>query len=367
MLVPDVASPTDRMVFNTDRFPLSEARKFKWPSGFDIQLIPAKMLDFSSISPTGNFPIEIAPSIMKHIKDTKPDVLFESPYTTLTPRSYLVYFSAISNGIPRVYVDPADYVDKGGMRKILNKIEKRVVNSTKAIITYSELGKKRFINDYATNPDKIIVLPKPVDTEKFHPGTDGSAFQDKYRLYDRRIITYVGRFAKNKGPEVLLDVAKHTNDNTMKFIFVGPGSKEYLDRVGLRTSKFENCIFTGNVNHDKVNEIMAISDLMVFPDVTNPPAFTTVLAESMAMGKAIILGAKGYEDATPIEHLANGVIVEPRNGNEIMRWIVRLLEDDSLRVRLGANARKYADEKMNWYEQVKIYKGIFNNIIESRN
>jgi glycosyltransferase involved in cell wall biosynthesis len=357
MIVPDVSSPNDRRIFKTARFPMEQARKYHWPEGFQIQLVPAQVINLSVVSPSKVFSMVIAPSIARELRKQRPDMLFESTFTTLTPRTHLNHLSVPR--IPRVYIDSADYVKKGMIRRFINRIERPVINRAKAIITYSEMGRKRYIEDYSTDSEMIHVVPKPIDIRRFDPKVEASEIVQKFNLSGRTVVTYVGRLSRMKGIDSLLEVAdSYQKDGGYKvFLFAGEGE------IAKKPSARGNCIFTGHLEHAMVNKVMAASDIMVFPDFTRPPAFTTALAESMAMGKPIIAGLGGFEMAAPVEHMRNGIVVKPGSVSEMRTWIDRLSEDEGLRARLGHNARKFAEERMDWDKQVKIYKEIFEKAV----
>ena len=67
--------------------------------------------------------------------------------------------------------------------------------------------------------------------------------------------------------------------------------------------------------------------------------FPNALLEAMAMGKAIV-ATSGSGMGEIIEHERSGVLVEPGEVSELGRAIGRVLSDEPLRERLGAQARK---------------------------
>ena len=60
----------------------------------------------------------------------------------------------------------------------------------------------------------------------------------------------------------------------------------------------------------------------------------------------------------------NGFFVRPRNSNQIAKAVNKLLEDEELRNKLGANARKTVEEKFDWekisQKFLRIYKKYIN-------
>lgn len=368
MLVPDIASPADAKFFNTDKFPESQLPDL--PEGMKIKYVKSKLIFFSkkNISLGGFF--QFSSDYLKIIKKLKPDIIYENPYTTLTPRSYMTYFAAKGLGIPIVYIDPGDIPPKGKAKRLLNRVEKNIVSYASHIISYNEMGKVRFIREYSCPENKVHVIPKPVDTHQFKPGTGLEEARGKIGAGNRFVVSYIGRLSNNKGSHHLMDAARRIKalgrSGEFLFLFAG-GNIIEKDAMAIHSLKekysLDNVHFTGKVSHKEIVQYQAASDVVVYPDSTNLPSFSTVLAESMAMGKAIIIGNRGYEKATPLRHLDTGIIVGAGNVDEIINHINKLKDDVELKNRLGANVRKYAEEHMSWNTQVKIYKEIFESAL----
>ena len=104
---------------------------------------------------------------LKQIKQLSPDIIYESLFTTLTPRSYMTFIMSQLRNIPMVYVDSGDVPKKGSFQRLLNKLEKHVIVRANKIITYTESGKQRFLQEYKCPENKIVVIPKPIDIDKF--------------------------------------------------------------------------------------------------------------------------------------------------------------------------------------------------------
>ncbi len=306
----------------------------------------------------------------KIIKKLKPDLIFENPYTSLTPRSYQTYFAAKANGIPMVYVDPGDIPPKGGLKRLLSRIERPVINYAKHIIVYNVMGKERFVKEYEYPEDRISVIPKPVDVRQFSPGTGREEIRSKLNAGDKFVVAHLGRPTNNKGARYLMEVVRKIKESgsagEFLFLFAG-GNIIDADAKAIHLLKekygLDNVQFTGKTLHNEMVKYQAAADAVVYPDFTNPPGFSTVLAESMAMGKAIIMGIKGYERATPIVNKETGIIVEPRNVEEIHKWVMQLKDNHEIRERLGRNVRKFAEEQMSWEKQANLYKEIFDRAV----
>jgi glycosyltransferase involved in cell wall biosynthesis len=370
-LVPDVSSPGDSAFFGTVRFPRDEMPRF--PDGMSARFLKSRLIYFSkrNISLGGFFQLSFGYS--RALEETKPDLIFENPYTTLTPRSYQTWLVARGLGIPMVYVDPGDIPPKGPVKKFLSKLEGCVVRNASRIIVYNELGKERFVGEYGCHPDKIEIIPKPVDTSEFVPGTGREAAREQIGAGDRFVVAYFGRLSNNKGCVHLLEAARAMRDKGLErdylFLFAG-GNIIERDAMAVRELaeryKLDNVRFTGKLPHDDMVGYQAASDAVVYPDVTNLPGFSSVLSESMSMGKPIVIGVKGFEGATPIKDGENGVIVKARDSKAIIEAIVRLRADGAERERMGKAARDFAVRNMDWAKVADKHHDIFEKALSEK-
>jgi glycosyltransferase involved in cell wall biosynthesis len=371
LLVPDIASLIDRKFFKTKRFPKKQLPHL--PKGMDIKYIKSIIVHFNrqNVNIGGTY-FQISFQYRKLIKKLNPDIIFESPYTTLTPRSYMTYMTAKNLRKPIIYVDAGDVPSKGRVRKIINKLEGNVIRYASQIIVYNNYGKNRFINEYKYPEHKIAVIPKPIDIQIFNPGIGRNEIRDKLNIGDRFVVSYAGRLSNNKGCYHLLNAANQLKNQGREkdyfFLFIGGNiDDEEADTINILRKKYalKNVYFTGRISHSEMNKYQAASDLMVYPDVTNPPGFPTVLAESMAMGKAIIIGCKGYEEATPLKDDYNGTIIEAGNVQDLIKVISDLRKNDSKRQLYGSRVREFALSNMDWRVVASKYFKIFKEGIES--
>ncbi len=368
----NIASPADSRVYQRLDYPISEVGLL--PDDYYLLLMKSKLVFHrkGNISLGGFF--RWTPGIIREIIRWKPDIIFENPYLTLTPRSYQSYIAARLLGIPLVYLDAGDILPNLSLKhKLVLPFERRVVNHAAAIITYNEAGKYRFISKYGYPVARISVIPKPVNTAKFHPELNHERFTRKHHLQGKFVVAYFGRLCSNKGARVLLeaaDIMRHRgSDRDIVFLFVGgnveqrhaAAFKDHVQRLQLDTVRL-----TGMVSHESMPEAYAGVNVAVFPDVTNLPGFSTVLAESISAGLPIIIGNQGWESATPIVDGETGLVIEPRNPRALADHIELLHNNITLRYRLGANARAFAVNEMDYGKAVHRYYDILTGLTGRR-
>ena len=117
-------------------------------------------------------------------------------------------------------------------------------------------------------------------------------------------------------------------------------------------SSLGRVIFTGSVAHDRVPALLDACDILVAPHVPLADGSDffgspTKVFEYMAMGKAIVASRLG-QIGEVLADQETALLVEPGNVSELAAAIVKLVESDELRARLGAKAREVAEREFTW-------------------
>jgi glycosyltransferase involved in cell wall biosynthesis len=143
-------------------------------------------------------------------------------------------------------------------------------------------------------------------------------------------VLYAGRLSAEKGILDLLAAA----DNGMKLTIAGDGPLR--DRVPGAL---------GFVSHDQLGPLYDRAAVVAVP--SHREGFGVVCAEAMAHGRPVVAGAVGGL-LDLVVHEETGLLVPPRDVAALREALHRLLADDELRARLGANARKRVEEMFSW-------------------
>jgi glycosyltransferase involved in cell wall biosynthesis len=105
-------------------------------------------------------------------------------------------------------------------------------------------------------------------------------------------------------------------------------------------------IFAGSVPHREVTELVAAADVAVVPH-SNAYRSPIKLFEYMAAVRAVV--APRVE---PVESVVqdgtHALLFEPLNIDALAQALIKLANDATLRVKLGAAGRKLVEEKHTW-------------------
>ena len=214
-------------------------------------------------------------------------------------------------------------VSRGFLRDVHNQAHVNLCTSQPMVNSARGLGIRR-----------VRLWPKAVDTDMYHPGNTSQAMRE--RLSDGHpempLMIYVGRLSHEKRLEWLY--APVTQLEGVRLALVGSGPAEaYLKERFQGT----NTVFMGYMSSQALAEAYASADVFAFPSDTETLGF--VAMEAMASGVPAV-GARAGGIPDVIRHGENGFMFTPGDLGEFSEQLGKLLFDESLRAKLGRQARK---------------------------
>jgi glycosyltransferase involved in cell wall biosynthesis len=198
-------------------------------------------------------------------------------------------------------------------------------------------GRLTEILERQAGKDKVVVLPNAVNV----PNSTTKNFNSKPLSF-----LFVGRFAFNKGIDVLIDTAELLNKegftDAFEFSLVGKGP--LWDHYA-QNRQLPNLKYLGFANDDALNELYKTCDVFVLPTLFE--GMPTVVLEAMAHGMPIIVTDVGatLEMVGP----ENGFIIEKKSVASLAQAIRTYHKlDVSERKSLSINSYQKVNANFTW-------------------
>ena len=186
---------------------------------------------------------------------------------------------------------------------------------------------------------KIDVIPIPIKFKNFEYSEVNRDLIRKELAIDKKtkVIGFVGRFSSEKNLVTLLtafaDIAH--DDPLIKLVLVGGGILESQLRKYVNERGIEDRVIFCGVRYD-IHVILSSFDIFVLPSYIE--GLSTALLEAMASGRAIIC-SDIPSNKELVTHNQEALLVNPYNPEELKRAIQLLSNNESLRFKLGRNAK----------------------------
>jgi glycosyltransferase involved in cell wall biosynthesis len=191
------------------------------------------------------------------------------------------------------------------------------------------------------NGDKIRVYPRGIDTERFHPSKSNGFYRAYPQLTDRVKLLYVGRVSKEKNMPLLVSAFRRLVEMGLPVGLVVVGDGPYREQMMADTAGLP-CEYCGYLKGHALEAAYASSDVFVFPSTTD--TFGNVVLEAQASGLPVIVSDEGGPQEN-LEAEVTGVVIKGDDGNALAEAMIRLSAHPELRRRMGAAARRYAEQR----------------------
>jgi glycosyltransferase involved in cell wall biosynthesis len=178
----------------------------------------------------------------------------------------------------------------------------------------------------------VHVWGRGVDRRRFTPLKRSRVMRERMGGTERHmVVAYVGRIAREKGLDHLLDAARRLATADAKVVFAFAGDGPHLGQC--RREAPGTCRFLGRLEGEELAAFYASADIFVFPSETD--TFGNVLLEAMATGLPMVAAA-----TAPSREIAGRAAVwyPPNDGSLLAHSISELAWSASRRRELGGLA-----------------------------
>lgn len=186
---------------------------------------------------------------------------------------------------------------------------------------------KRFRN-------KLVSIYPPIIPPILASQEAKTALHEHIGKKDAYYIGFLGRMAKEKGIEYLLEALTIIKENMGKdclLLLAGPqqaiGEHSYQQKIMKLIAKEKNSILSlGILSEDEKNAFYKALDVFVLPSVNTTEAFGMVQVEAMYCGIPVVAtNLPGVR--VPIMQTGMGEIVKPQNSSALAGAVVKILQN----------------------------------------
>lgn len=235
-------------------------------------------------------------------------------------------------------------------------IEKNAYNNSTLVMTHSISSKKDLVEKFNIKEDQIYVIPLGIDSYKFYPS------KTKMQKYFQ--LLYVGNLNRRKGLNYLLEAMKIVVNNckNVKLLLVGKGSQKEELISHIKYLKLEKYVqLCGFLDDNDLLKVYQSSDIFVFPSLKE--GFGFVLLEAMACGIPII-----STNVSAIPEVVGdcGILVNPRDPDDLSKAIIHLLENDTKRAFLSLQGLDRIKNFYSWERISRVYITKYNELLTEK-
>lgn len=330
-----------------------------------------------SINPFGDY--RSYKEIRKIIKQFKPDIV----HTHAAKAGALGRLAAFNEKVPVIVHTFHGHIFHSYFHPLKSKIflwiERYLAKRSSAIIAISERQKKELADHYKLcNPSKIKIIPLGFDLSRFRENIESKRidFRKKFFLEDDEIaVGIIGRLVPVKNHTLFINSAARILGNTSKkvrFFIIGDGESrtallKEASMLGIdhsyypETKKKSDLIFTSWIKDVDV----CVSGLDIVALCSFNEGTPVSLIEAQAGNKPIIsTNVGGIENV--VKDGETALLVNNNDFNDFHKTLLKLIEDDELRTRLGTNSWEFVKEKFHYTRLIREMSELYLSILQKQ-
>jgi 2-polyprenyl-3-methyl-5-hydroxy-6-metoxy-1,4-benzoquinol methylase/glycosyltransferase involved in cell wall biosynthesis len=233
----------------------------------------------------------------------------------------------------------------------------RIANSAEGIIVHSEWSRARFSRIAPNVPVARIAMPV-----KFSEGPrPHSVATEEVRIASFGLIT------PGKGIEQslrALSALKHTH--RFRYSLVGETNSYFEVREMVRRYRMEDCVeITGHVTLEEFKRRIDETDIALNIRERTVGETSASLCRLMAAGVCSVVAEAGWYAELPNDAVVK-IPLDSQADKLLLAYLERLIEDQSLRARIGENARRHALDEHSLERRSADYLAFIREVIDQR-
>jgi glycosyltransferase involved in cell wall biosynthesis len=157
------------------------------------------------------------------------------------------------------------------------------------------------------------------------------------KLFKEKMVLFVGRLTRQKGPEFFVDIAEKVLEYNQDVRFVMAGTGEYFNPLLERAAQkgiAHRFHLTGFLNLDKVRQLLSIADVYMMPSVSEPFGLSAVEAVQFGV-PSVISKQSGVSEV-----LQGSLKFDYWDVHRAAQYVLALLNDEVLAEKIKEDAYK---------------------------
>lgn len=231
-------------------------------------------------------------------------------------------------------------------------MQRAVIRRLDKIITSSESGVGELKKAFGLDEDKVAVV---------YNGMDLNVFKYTGETREKRSLLFVGNTEDHKkGLSYLIEaLVMLPEDVSLTIVDDGPPKKLNAASLIKKYRVEDRVSFTGKVDLRELVSLYSRKTILVMSSLHE--GFGLPAAEAMACEAPVVATYAGALKEVVDEQ--SGILVEPRNSKALSDAIMKLLNDQDLRKRMGLFGRKRVEERFAWPMAARNTYNIYESVV----
>jgi len=261
---------------------------------------------------------------------------------------------------PTLVTYHSDIIRQTNLHKIYRPLKEYFLSSVDQIVATSPnyFGTSEALQKYTK---KVVVVPIGIDHRNYETANNERIKYWRNRL-PKVFFLFVGALRYYKGLHIAIDAIAGTD---IQIVIAGVNGVENDLKAQAAALQLKNVHFLGSVDSEDKVALLHLCYGFIFPSYLRSEAFGIALLEAAAMGKPMISCEIG--SGTSFVNSANetGLVINPGSGRDLRDAMKFLLDNPTVAVKMGKNAKERSLKLFTACQQAKSYYDIYQKLLSS--
>ena len=242
-------------------------------------------------------------------------------------------------------------------------VQRKILNDAAALHAITDQEVEHIRNYRVERP--VVMIPNGVDPSEFDEIHGRAMLEEHYPdLKGKQVILFLGRLHPIKGLDILASafgqVARVREDT--RLLIVGPdndGYKAQIERILKSERVLEKTVFTGMLTGQK--KLAALRDADIYVLSSYSEGFSMSILEALTCNLPVIITHQCY--FPEVAEAEAGLVIDT-NIDQLTESLIKLLDDEHLRKKMGENGRRLVIESYTWDkvadQMIKLYEDVLS-------
>lgn len=249
---------------------------------------------------------------------------------------------------PELAVRTSATSESGIITKVMKFINRKVYKNANCVVALSNEMKEFIVKNRAISSKRVAVIPNWYEDNLSNNKSNkvNNKFAEKYA--GKLVVSYFGNMGVCQDMETIIDTMRILKDNSkIQFMFAGHGCKVEELKSAIQKEQIKNVDVYDFLLGQDYQDALEISDVSIVSllDGLSGLCVPSKTYSYMSVGCPIIAIMDESDIVRDIKDRNMGFAVKNGNSQDMAEFLLKLLEDRSMRVVMAENSRMVFTEK----------------------
>ncbi|WP_405607230.1 glycosyltransferase family 4 protein [Polaribacter sp. Asnod1-A03] len=243
--------------------------------------------------------------------------------------------------------------------------EKKFIKKADKVISVSPEFLENLVERIPSSKNKLVLVPNTIRQSFYKDYKVDELIINKYK--NHFVILYLGDTHLRRGLQTAIESLNFLKEviPNIKLVIVGKNTTDVILKQQVADLELEEFVdFEGWQNVALFQSYILASDICISPlhrNLQHDVAYANKIFQYMSFAKPLLV-SDAIAQKRVVEKNKTGLVHKDRDVNDFSDKIITLYKDETLRIELGENGKRFIEEEFSWEQTSKKLINLYDNL-----